>query len=296
MKFQHKTNTLQLNPVKFAVMALFGIICPAFASVSYGVSASGQADYTVPTITGGTTGGADSYTTGVFLLETSYSQPANYGGTASTTVGGNNFSASAFVVQQNASYGQLHEAVQAGAKGPISGASATVSGYIAWLDTITFAGAPVGTQVVIELINVYNGSFSITGTTDAATSVAMSAELVNQNGNALLTNKYTTSQAGINVTQTGQLTTTVGSTLTLDESLTEFISGNETFTGSADFSNTDSVYLEILTPGITLVSASGADYVEPIGSVTVTPEASSVALLAMGGMLALGAIWKKRSA
>ncbi len=283
---------MKLITICVPTIAMFAIISPASASVLYGVSASGQADYMLPSTAGSTTGPANSYTTGAFLQEMSYNQAANYGSAGSTTVGASTYSASAYVGTQTASYGQLHESVQASASGPTASASATASAYIAWLDTITFAGAPVGTSVVVQLINVYDGSFTISGATDPATSVAVSAELLNQSGNVTLTNKYTTSSPAINVNQSGVMDTTVGATLTLQESITEFISGSETFSGTADFANTSAVYLKVLTPGVTIVSASGADYTVPS---SVTPEPVSAFLLVAGGIAAFGAVRTRRT-
>jgi hypothetical protein len=246
---------------------------PASGDPLFGVYAEGATNYSIP----GPTSFAQSFSTQVYLPQAIYVMPPFYGGQDSITfvtdrpdTGIYTSSAGAYLYSLSNDHQLLHASGEAFASNaaPGVGASALTHGYISWLDTIRFTGAPSGTPVDVELIKSLEGSISITGN-----SVDAGIFDIATFGSIDLRSAYSTSQPIIHDTQVGYLTTAVGDSLSLNNQLGIELegTGNFSFKDSFDLQDTGAVYLKVLTPGINLESASGADYSMPSSATVPEP-------------------------
>ncbi len=185
--------------------------------------------------------------------------------------------ADAGVRQLGALFGQLHSWTIAStslADPNVFGASAAVIADIGWIDHISFVGAPVGTPIQLEMFSSLHGSLTASGAYDYGSYVLSAADL--QGGLSLRT-QYSPPQPVINSMTAGIVNTTVGQSFELEEQLFADLSGGEGFSAEADLADTANVYLQVLTPGVSIVSASGAEYSLP--SSATTPEPSYLLLI-----------------
>jgi hypothetical protein len=247
----------------------------------YGVYAYGSVDYYLPP--NGTNTLQKSFSTQTFLPQTSYSAGINGIGSSAyfeendiiyTDV------ASAYVWDLEADNGQLHAWAESSASSAYPGNDGTGAGASAriyWADTIYIGGSSLGSPVVVQLTNVFDGLLTYTGNTSVSNDAVERATL----GSVDLLNSYTTAQRIPITTQYGYVDTTVGSTLSLEIFLGIDTGGGNFFDSDADLSDTASVYLNVLTPGASFTSASGLSYSD-------IPESTTFILVGVG----LTAIWR----
>jgi hypothetical protein len=163
------------------------------------------------------------------------------------------------------------------------GSTANASAY--WVDTITVTGPPAGTPVTLRLTDsMYNGNLLLSGivpadnaqlnqqvsliytTTGGSTACGPAAQ------SAQFSNIFTTNTPSINSRQYLDLCTTSGSTLVLTKIIEASLGGQGgSWSGQANLN--DTAYVDSLTPGVTLITASGAVYTTP--GATVPPSSSS---------------------
>jgi hypothetical protein len=161
----------------------------------------------------------------------------------------------------------------------IDGAIADSSVNASWWDTIKITGPSLGETAQFRLIGGIAGSMTCNGET--AGNVSYSISWGQANGLNFSDDNCSNKLAG---TQTALLTTTVGQQVTLGGlilSSARAVAGNSFLTSENDVSagDTFSLFITPITPGVSYISASGADYAPPASSI---PEPSSWLLMVTG--------------
>jgi hypothetical protein len=192
--------------------------------------------------------------------------------------------------------GQIHGVVSAegmhdgslGSHGnPIEGSGVSdFSGE--WVDTLTAVG-PIGTSVNIQITNSLHSlvSLSVLSGTFFSSADAFSGLRVLQGSNPVDLNLDNPDSNPIsNRIISGNFTVPVGSSFTIEQTLTLHASAlgssvNQDVMAKADASNTSNVFIDVLTPGATLTSASGAQYASS------APEPASFVLVSSGLLMAV---------
>jgi len=169
--------------------------------------------------------------------------------------------------------------------------------------TVSSASLPVGTSCTIEFSMPVDGTLSTNNGLQSIADVAASFSVSDLNGHTQTTSYNEEEKNGV-ITGGGSnppfsFSAVVGEVLQINGSL-QSIAGaadnlaNPTGEATSDYSNTAHYYADPVTPGVTLVSASGHDYSAP----APVPEASTTvslgALLGLGG-LALAVRARRRS-
>jgi hypothetical protein len=193
--------------------------------------------------------------------------------------------------------GQIHGVVSAegkhdgslGSRGnPIEGSGVSdFSGE--WVDTLTAVG-PIGTSVNIRITNSLHSlvGLSVLSGTFFSRADAFSGLRVLQGFNPVDLNlDNADSNPRLDRIISGDFTVPVGSSFTIEQTLTLHASAlgsslNPDVMAKADASNTSNVFIDVLTPGATLNSASGAQY----ASASSVPEPDSFVLVGCGLLLA----------
>ena len=175
------------------------------------------------------------------------------------------------------------------------GTGSDSSGYIGWFDTFTVVSSilAAGTPVTAQVTNLLHSIVSETGgnspggadSTAAASYLQITGPDLSYNTDII--NSYQDPQSLI--TDISQVTLIVGGTYQLEHQLvvvadaevsTENLSGTN-LVAVADAGTTSNSFIDILTPGATYTSASGANYQTP-----AVPEPSTF-FIAAGGFAAL---------
>ena len=155
------------------------------------------------------------------------------------------------------------------------GSTAQASAY--WVDTITVTGPP-GALMLKVTDFMYNGNLELTGIAPANNPQIIQQVTLEPNttggscNGAEFINTFTTNTTSIDSHQYQDICTTSGSTLVLTKILTASL-GGEGGSWSAQANLSDTVYVDSLTPGVTLITASRTDYSTP--GATVPPSSSS---------------------
>jgi hypothetical protein len=189
--------------------------------------------------------------------------------------------------------GQIHGVVSAegkhdgslGSQGnPIEGSGVSdFSGE--WVDTLTAVG-PIGTSVNIRLTNSLHSvvSLSVPSGTFFSRADAFSGLRVLQGSNPVDLNLDNPDSNPILLRViSGDFVVPVGSSFIIEQTLNLHASAlgsslNQDVMAIADASNTSNVFIDVLTPGATLTSASGAQY----ASASSVPEPASCLLTGCG--------------
>ena len=139
--------------------------------------------------------------------------------------------------------------------------------YVVWTDTLTVTGPPAGTPVTLRVTDYKFGSLQLSGGTQGSGSgineqvYLMPTTTGAPCSTAEIVNDFTTSNP-INSRQYVDFCTTAGSTLTLTKLIQVQIAGEgSSWTTEADLNET--VYVDSLTAGASLITASTADYSTP---------------------------------
>ena len=152
----------------------------------------------------------------------------------------------------------------------VDGSSTTA--YLAWADTLTVTGPPPGTPVTLRVTLYLFGSLQISGNENAVGSLGQQTILIPSTGaqgapcsayEANFENSFTTSTS-INSRQYFDLCTTSGATLTLDQEVQDAeVSGEGNGSWTVEANLNDSVYVDSLTAGAAVISASTTNYATP---------------------------------
>jgi hypothetical protein len=311
--------------VSLAVLVLVILVIPSISRADgFGVYAYGQTITAVPgvivvdgvqVLSGAGNFVDQSFFTGSVLPQAFYSNSLTGNGQQITYLNQNALytaTATATVFSISFSDGLLRGSIQAsvGDLDPSTGVNATADAYLLWQDTLTVISdsskppLPYGTPVAIHPTSSLKGTFTASGNGDASL-----LSQTNFNGNftgatssdtGFFQNLYEASanQAppiAINNKQEQALNTFVGAQIGLEEQL--FLSASNLgpeFAANLDVANTAFLNIQDLTPGTSLVSASGINYAT-VGETTASvPEPSSVCLLFVG-MLWLGIFSRRQS-
>lgn len=139
--------------------------------------------------------------------------------------------------------------------------------YAVWTDTLTVTGPPAGTPVTLRVTDYKFGSLQLSGGTQGSNSGINEQVYLSPATEgapcaaAQFQNDFTTSSP-INSKQYTDLCTTSGETLTLTKLLQVEIAGEgSSWTTEANLN--DTVYIDPITPGASLTTASTADYSTP---------------------------------
>jgi hypothetical protein len=161
----------------------------------------------------------------------------------------------------------------------------TAEAQTLWVDTITVTGPPAGTLVTLRVTDsINNGNLLLSGIVPANSPYINQEVTLEYNipsdspacpaaaRGAQFSNIFTTNTPSINSRQYFDLCTTSGSTLVLIKSIeADLLGGGGDWSGQAYLD--DTVYVDPLTAGVTLLSASRAVYATP--GATVPPSSSS---------------------
>jgi hypothetical protein len=210
------------------------------------------------------------------LAETSYSMtPLSCGGTYeamdplsgsdalySETANGN---INSIWVNKGMSYVSLSDS--GGAAFPVSLIGGSATAYVSWTDTLTVTGLPAGTPVTLRITDYKFGALQLSGNTQGSDPEIIEQTILSPSiggtpcSSAAFENFFTTSSP-INSRQYFDLCTTSGATLTLSKTIqAQIAGGGSSWTTEANLN--DTVYVDSLTAGVSLVTASTADYSTP---------------------------------
>ena len=284
---------------------------PSYSGTLFYVNATADIGTSLPTTTlGGGGVYAQSGGTNGNLQQTTYSLPPmshSDSVTAFDPVANGLFTdtASASVYLLSVDGPSLHAWIgsQGGTLDPNTVVNGTAYRQLFWVDTLFVTGLPTGTPVLLQLTTSLDGSYVVSGNTAPLSQLiwrpslnqALTGNVCGQPANYVtqysdITVFTTTSAPAINSVQTVDFCTTAGAPLTFEEQLGAQLLGVNTWFGEANLSNTANTYIDVLTPGAGLTSASGVDYSTP----SPVPEPSSFLLLS-ASLLTVGfsARWRR---
>jgi hypothetical protein len=158
----------------------------------------------------------------------------------------------------------------------------TAVGNVFWFDTLYVTGLPPGTPVTLQVTDVFDGSLQLSGgaSGNVEQGIQVAEEGTGSNGcNVVSPNSGFATSTVVSSVQYSDLCTFSGATLFLEEYIQADVNGGVEWSGSANFSDTSAVYVESLTTGADVTSASGISYSTPSSAV---PEPSSVIPMALG--------------
>jgi PEP-CTERM motif len=162
----------------------------------------------------------------------------------------------------------------------------TAVANVTWVDntiTVVSSKLPPGTPVTLQVTNVLDGSMQLAGDITTTGSINQESQLVNQDDEvgcfANGVSNYFHNSFQINTRQLYDVCTSVGSSLTLLVGVSIDLNGAQDWSASGNMSDTAGVYIDSLTPGATITSASGFNYASPT---TGVPEPSTSWLFGLG--------------
>jgi hypothetical protein len=175
--------------------------------------------------------------------------------------------------------------ISGGTADPNVSVGSTAFGTTIWVDTLTVTGPPQGNVVMLRLTDfIYDGNLVLSGIGPADnpqlnqqvyllyTTTGGSPACGTAPQSAQFSNIFTTNTPSISSRQHLDLCTTSGSTLVLTKTIEAGLAGEGgSWSGQANLN--DTAYVDSLTPGVTLIWASKADYSTP--GATVPPSSSS---------------------
>ena len=164
--------------------------------------------------------------------------------------------------------------------------SAYAHTYENWQDTLFVNGpanAPITLQITDQLLGQITNGIGGNFPTDAYDYLAVCGA-----GTCDYQTSHIATSGVIDQDTYGLLTVYAGETLTLENQLileTQVGISTGSVTGSVNFADTANSFIDVLTPGGSIVSASGVDYATPTVNAAPTP---GTLVLVLAGVLALG--------
>jgi hypothetical protein len=213
-------------------------------------------------------GNSLSYDSGQ-LAQTSVSNTVNGGGPGGTAEASGSISD-----------GEIHGLAESQGLTGVTDANLTAF----WNDAITVGGLPDGTLVTLLITDSLHSLLTLSGATSQASAVSQVTIFAGGTDSFLdLSNTSSNLQNG-NQTTSMELTC-AASSLSCFQLTEELALRASTFPGGlaiADASNTNQIFIDVLTPGATITSASGVIYAD-----TAVPEPATAGpvLLTLGGLL-----------
>jgi hypothetical protein len=165
---------------------------------------------------------------------------------------------------------------------------------ILWADNgliVTSPTLPVGTPVILQVTNLFDGSMHLSG--PATGRVFEASQLLQQDAqfgchDNSMSNLFTSSFQ-VNLRQTYDVCSAVGAHLSIEIDYESQIQGQDgSYSATADMLDTAGAYIDSLTPGVTISSTSGVNYATP----SAVPEPSTSWLCGLG-LVGLAA-WRLR--
>jgi hypothetical protein len=248
---------------------------PARAGL-FGIIASDEINTQLPTTSFGGGGSFVDAPGGVTVALTAFGlDPLSHGdsvtGFDSNVNGLVTVFASASVLNVSAFGPALHDWVttSGGTGDPSLPGNGDAIGNVEWFDTLYVSGPPIGTPVLLTLTYSLDGSLLLSGDSTGSQityNVALTQPGGYGCGTGLISGAYTTTTL-IDSVQYANVCTFSGATLSFAEAIQADVYGATDWSATANLNSTSNAYIDSLTPGVTISSASGLVYSTPSSAV-----------------------------